>query len=485
MEKRVLILLFLLLIYQANAAPMLHVEPADLNINVIKGTNKEFKLNIDTINSSDPIYNISFSNLPYFTFPKLNNMSTNSSREYFFEVYTDDVVDRDYTSTVSFDYYTQTTIDPATHYMTLDSAGFHPDTLTINKGDTLRIENTDTINHTFTRTDYSFDHRITTDQVFEKVFEDTGVINFFDRISDYGGSIEIKPSVIMFLTHSSSYDKTVLFHFDSNIEETQLGLSIFETNFSIRHNDSRESALQITNLGDETAYNIKLEMPWTTFDSNNFDLNASQSKVVLFNIIPSITSTNQSGIIHNLTMNIRGDNTAELTEDIHLYIPLTSFITFGNTTDLLAIWDAKLKFCREFPLSIECAMQPLIVQKNITKYVDKPTNISFTEDEVVQIKSLLTGEDLQQRIENVVKKSMSEMGVELTDINAKLDLLLNETRELRLIADDNAARLKRKEISSIIITFLLLFVIGITVLILGGVYGYKWLKKREAKKEGM
>jgi len=478
--------LLILLSLSCYALPVLELDPTELNLNFNVGIEKAYHLTLSTPNSTETIYNITFESHSMLEMDKIQLLEPNSSLDYVFYAYSDSPSTQDITLKATYEYYSQTTLEALTYNFTLDGGGFHPTYKQINKGDTIIINNIDSINHTFTTLDYSTDIDILPGQSYSVLMDTVGSYSYFDRVTDYGIDIEVIDNTIQILTHSPEQDRTLRLHLAATIKSTEIEISLFKTNFSIRFNESESNALQLTNIGTETAYNVQLAMNWTAFNINDFNLNVSESRVVLFDIIPLISSSNQSDMTHHLELKITSGNSNSITQPIDVFIPHTSFVSYADTSSTLAAyWREKQVFCDNYPLSPHCISSSIIEYRNVTQWRDKPTNITLTEDEVVDFKAWFsTGESSQIRIENMLKVFLSDMDTRIIDLeeeNANMSLQL-ET--LHNISTKNEARIKRDETSSIVSTILFIMIVIIVLIALTTYLVIKVYHRKQADLEG-
>jgi plastocyanin len=481
------VIILLLLIPFCNAIPLLHVSPTSLNINIVKGYDRIYQLNIDTFNSTQTIYNITFLPVPNMIFGPIGNLTPNSSGLYQFHVYTNDIITSTYTSKISFNYLTQTTIQGTNHQIVIDNAGFHPSFLQLIRGDTITITNQENLNHSFTATDYSSDVPLIYNSNYTQTMNTVGDLHYFDRLTNYGLELNVLTNVQDSFTHSSDYDIPLTIYFNSNLQATQLSKQIFLTDYTINYNQTQQGAIMITNNGTEIAYGVSLDMQWATFSPNNFNLNPSESKVVAFSMTPILTSTDQSNRNYALNMTIKGTNTDPIYQVINVFVPLTSFLG-GNGTclDIAAVWAAKLAFCNSYPSSLECSVGPQIVYQNVTVYSDKPTNMTFTEDEVKTIKdNLKAGGDTFTREENMIKlfiKSQQDWMIYMENKSNATDF---RTEVIYNLSTKNERRLNANETSSTITTVLIIAFIFFAVLGSGIYFILRQVNKQKNKRRSM
>lgn len=465
------VIVLLLLIPFCSAVPLLHVNPTTLNINIVKGYDRIYQLNIDTFNSTQTLYNISFTQVPNMVFNPIGNLTPNSSGLYQFHVYTNDIVTANYNSVVSFNYITQTTIQGTNHQIVIDNAGFHPSFLQLVRGDSITITSQENLNHTFTATDYSSDIPLDYNVPYTKVMDTIGDLHYFDRLTNYGLELNVLTNVQDSFTHSSDYDIPLTINFNSNLQATQLSKQIFLTDYTINHNQTQQGAIMITNNGTEIAYGVSLDMQWTSFSPNNFNLNPSESRVVAFSMTPILTSTDQSNKNYALNMTIKGTNTDPISQTINVFVPLTSFLGGNGTcSDIAAVWAAKKAFCDSYPHALECEVGPQIVLQNVTVYSDKPINITFTEDEVKTIKdNLKAGVDTYTREENMIKLFLKGQQDWMTNMENESNATNNKVEVIYNLSTKNEKRLNANETSSTVLTILAI-VVSFLLFIVAGIF---------------
>jgi len=445
--KNIMIVLFLIIVFLATmiSSFALTIEPEESLSNVYVNEPHIATITL-TNNQAFTIYNITFSNIEYFNFPKIDKLEPSESIEYNFTILADASFDRTpFTSIISFQYMEDIPTEPQTHYISITEQGFEPDDITIYQADSIRFSNNDTITRLITSSEWNYD--IPSGSIQLETFNTIKDITYYCTYLYNTGQIHVRNRTLNELAHNSEYDKQMIINLESKYHATNLTLEMLnEKNFTINWNSMDESLLKITNNGDEPAYNIKLSSNngnvLILFDENNFDLNPTQSNYVTFEIHPNINLTSQTNNTYEISIGLSSENAGGTEEYINVFVPYHIFDDNMSTEEW---WEEKLEFCNAYPTSYFCISEPIIKYLNQTTNATPIYSMNFSEPQLTNLlRTITTTADTSGRIENQWKTDVDSLKKIVNSIQ-------NTSKEAYEIALDNEKR--RNNTNTILILF--------------------------------
>jgi len=372
-KKTIFLLIFLISISSVQALPELRITPTTINIDIYKNQARNYSMELANYGDEDMSY-ISFTNLTYFTFPKIYNLSkanfttlnltnlttnetylmnitTPTKTNVSFRILTTDAFTTTYISTARFFYYSLVEVENINRTVFVDNSGFSNSNITAYKGDIIIIWNMGSEIHTVTDEDLTFDHELEPDEKIALNCTEIKAYTIFDKETGYTAKIHITNNTIETLTHSSPLDKTLTLNVNSRAEQSNVSMDIFIKEFQMKYNDIAQGVVRILNDQNVTALNITLEMDWVNFTENNFDLTAYNSKLVMFSITPdNITQSSQTGKQYKLFLKVSGENFDAVTETITVNIEYDDFVARANGSIIYLIDKEKIaEICRLNP----------------------------------------------------------------------------------------------------------------------------------------
>ncbi len=297
------------------------------------------------------IYNITFSDLPYVNFPIVAEMQTNTTYDYKFNVTTFGKFTETYTSYVYFSYMAEVTHPQTNYSIEITDVGFIPQNLSVREDDVITLRNIDIVDHTI-RIDGN-DIILEPDENRSFLFGSARTVTYFDIDTSKTGFIYIRDKTLVEPVHNTAFDKSLSITMNANYNEAFLHLEIFTSVFTLNYNEIAEGVIKISSF-NSTAHNVNLAGQWIDFKENNFDLNASGSRIVFFNLTPRINYTNQTNKTYLINVNATAENSELETEQIHLTINYHDFgETTVNTTNQTVIFvinkEYIKEYCEQFP----------------------------------------------------------------------------------------------------------------------------------------
>lgn len=437
MKKLTLFLcVFALLSFIASdALPQINLTQYSYNLNVKKGIQSSFQLNITNYGDMTA-YNITFTPIPDFGFPQITILEPNGSIIVNFTVTANSIGSSTPTTTLQYLYALNETIPPGTKYVNITASGFQPQIVQIKAGDLVRVTNLDpSSNHTITSVESGlFDGFIIPSDYYE--FNPTSVmaINqsqalFYDRErlnnSAFVGRIDIIDRMNNLFAHASSLDKTLIFSVSSSYADANWNIIIYKTNFTNNPGEKQEGVMEIQNIGDKTIYNIHLSGTWMNFTQNDFNLTVSNNKIITFSVTPAINRTIDTNQSYIKKLRATADNSPDFSQDISIFVNYKQFeaVDIGNTTIVLneLSIDDTISFCLarpDYPSCVKlkrfCLDQPddAVCQELLKAQVievDKPVPFSPTDVQAMIESNKYEG-NVMQRLENKYNPLFSDIG---------------------------------------------------------------------------
>ncbi len=201
-------------------------------------------------------------------------------------------------------------------------------------------------------------------------------------------------------------------------------LDVFTNSFNINYNEIAIGVLRIQNIGNSTALHLRLNMNWTQFTTQDFNLNAGQYNLINFNITPQITKTADTNKTYSLIMTLTGDNIETKTEVVNIFVNYHDFrdTQQNNTNTTNIVYIVNDEVIRDY-----CSRNPDLCPKtNVTEiiYLEKPTQLNITQsdwstlisdinanrDFRLEIKSFMAQlQDRQNRLEENIKNLTEDL----------------------------------------------------------------------------
>ena len=457
--KKIGVLIIVFFLMQVVSAGIL-LDPQTYNLTTKLNEPKSFFLTL-TNNFNFSIQDIKFSDLQGFSFGSIGTLQQNQAKQISVTLTPNYTYDGTIDSKVSFIYLVEAPPDPQTYEINISEDGFEPSEITIRESDTIIWRNKGVISHSVTSSEFT--QLITTGQTWQKTFTEVKIIDYWDEILYFGGTIHIINKTEKIPVHNPLYDTIFKVNLKITMNPTTLLMTLFDNNLTLDESSEYESLIKIENTGNEQARNIVLSSNpgWTSFQKNMFSLGKGESTYVNFKIAPIIYNTNETNKNYTLNINAQAENTDKYTQNISLFIPYKEVNrdVFRNTTN----W---LTFCREFPNSTFCN-EPVIITKyiNQTIYKDLPININVSK---LTFKEILT---LLQLLREKSDRTENDFKIWTDQYQLSIPQILNMTNSTMSRIE---RILEREKLTSIL--FWIFIPTG--VIIAGTIFIFKWLRKR-------
>ena len=400
--------------------------PSPISINVSKGIEQSFSLNI-TNNYNFDIFKLTFYNIDGFTFPEIN-ISSGSTKLINFNVLTNYSFEGTKSATINFKYLGNIPEEITTYVLTITSSGINSQInnhITIRVGDSIRWNNNDQVTHNLESS--TFESSISPSSTYTKQFNTIGTFEYRTMVAGitfFTGTIDVINRTGSYLVTNPDYDISYLINLKSIPDPTSLTASISQTNYSIDPTLYKEGLLTITNNGSKKAENIILSSSqWITFDENNFDLEPNDLKYIKYRITPEIFETEKTNKTYNIILKVKAINTEEYTNTLNIFIPYSN--AFGDITSEQGFlnWFANV-FCPANPNNFLCNTSARNLNETARIiYRESEYSVNMTGSEWYNlVKRIGMQEDTQSRFLNTQ-----------TDFNSRfqsaLEMINNQTNQ--------------------------------------------------------
>lgn len=385
-KKYLIILLALLLLTSFALAEEITVSPASINITMLKTESRNVNFTIfNNINYAISNLIIDTSNLPFnFQYPTLTSISSGGVLNVNSQLSCKDrgTFNSQIPIRGSFNR-NATSSTPAIYNITVKSDGtLDSYNLNILKGDTVIFRNNYISSINLNVYSNSLTLMSNTPVAFgssvSQIFTTSGTYSFSSP-SFTGGTIIVNDNINVIV---SSYLNVALKCQEQN---TSIDVEILEPAnryLNISYNNWGQVALKISNPGSNDAIGLNYNIQWGKFSSPPLVINKNAFQIVVFNIIPEISDTAQTGKTYTKTLTISGDNIVSKTIDFSIFIPYAEVSTSGGNISSSAYWVQRMAFCNSHPTSPDCLTAPIIQFQNKTIYQCPPTETNFTSQEV-------------------------------------------------------------------------------------------------------
>ena len=216
-----------------------------------------------------------------------------------------------------------------------------------------------------------------------------------------------------------------------NYIPTTITTNIPQTNFTIPYSSSQEGIMTITNNGNNQAIGVHLDAPWFSFSNNNFNLDAGQSKGIVYIITPLILSANETGQNYTKTLTITG-NFPSIINNFNINIPFAAF-DYNSSKDA----DYLIKvFCPLFPNSTLCNPEPRVIYK-IVNNGTQDINVTITAEQWRDFwlyqytlgDQVKTSDNFVKDKVETISNNNDNLNLSISRMEAKFDAMLKQNEE--------------------------------------------------------
>lgn len=449
--------LLMLLMSLAASANVLVASVYDAS--VVKGQQSSFGLTI-TNNNSFSIFKVSISSIPDYSFPSIEEIAPFSSYSTSYNLTASFTGSRSFNAVLSWSNKTQGVATPASAEVIINSTSILPNNLTIRRLDSVVWRNMHSSNLTVKASDGEYELSIAPSTTSSRVFGSEGKKGFFVVETGFIGNITIINNTVDIFVHDSSKDIPLAFTANSILPPNTITVSPLISNFSLAFNETIEGVLMLTSQGFISRAILEASK-WLVFPENNVSF--TSQKILTFRIQPVVNQTQDSGIIHNITIRARSENAPDSYANISVLIAFHNFTIdeqkVNQTLVVLATREQLAAFCRQYPN--ECPSQ------NVTQFIY--INRTDTEDEV-------TLRQIREEIERI-KNLQREQTSPVLELSTKVDVLSSEVSGVKA-GVSGLQQEKRLEKSRSTLKTIVFVVLGLLATIVGGVASFSLIIRK-------
>lgn len=478
-----IILLPILFLFSINLVhALLIIEPSSTEVSMFQNDISKQEITITNQNNFT-IFNVSFSANQYITYPTIDKLEINQSVKKNVTISPTSLFSRTaYTSSVVFYYLADITLPAITYNITVNDNGFTPTNLFIYTGDSVKWLNNGSLPHTLTHS--TFDDTLQPNQSATKTFSSEVFIDYHDTSIGFHGYINITKRPQQFATNPN-FNRNFVINLESRPVGATLNGSINPTSYQVRHTQSTDGIIGISNNANVTAINVRFSSnsSWIFYDDNSFNMTPQQNRFIPFHIKPLLHNITESNQTYEFDISILSDNSNTITTPITVFVPFEETLVSENQSSLedclienSVCWIARKEFCDANPYSPACNPAPKvkIVEKPV--YIEPSVPYNFTYKDIVAfLTSIAQIKDSQDKTNKFVndKADQTATAIEkLANTQEEQKNLLNNTTNL---ASENSQR--QNNITTSIFS---IATIAAIVVLCGVVY---WGIKRTKQKE--
>lgn len=447
---------------------------------VVLTQEKEFNI---TINNNDTIdiFNIDFSPVIYLTFPKKFNLTKNTTINKTIKIRTTETFSQQsFASIFSFNTITEGIREPETRELSLTRTSISDNNLDIFKMDTVRFHNNDTINLTIKDNLSVLIAIIEPNTFHDKQYTEVKEIGYVIEKYGFVGGINIKDNTIGQFVHNPSTDQSLPFRITSTNFPSSFNLTNLLPNPIMQYNGTLERVLLLQSTSAVFDVNLSASK-WITFQENNFDF--SGSKLINFDIKPEINSTDQTAIVHSITITAKTENAATQTIEVNVFIVKHNFSEFKISKNRTIIFlppdeDIIDAYCKIRPktcltdgvVEAYCKANPDVCPKQI---VLKNRTLTTEGQTLEDIKN--NQERALNKLVGIEQEKLPAIVTSQENINSRIGEIENRQSRLEKEKEEEDKKKTRGTVWKWVINTILILGIGGTLLFY---YGRNWLENK-------
>jgi hypothetical protein len=426
---------------------------------VNKTVGQDYSLPLVIINNQNFVmYNISFENNTLLSMPSINLLAPGSALYINASIISDSVLSSNLRLR---GYYLQNIGNShQVYYSNITSGSFQPSIcdLTVTKGDSINwINYYNTLDIQIINLDTnSLEGNIPANNgTYIKVLNTVGSFRY--KLMYQGTPLFATSCTITVLddngyVNNPQYDSFINITILTNYASTSISSSFPATSYNINFYDTQQGVFTITNLGNQTAKNIKLSGDWISFNMNDIDLISGSTRGIVYTITPAITDSSQTNKSYQKQIKIEGNFPT-------VYQNLSIFVNYADIDSVNSSYSQAINMidimCKKFPEL--CQKQPTIVYKYLSNGSES-VNVSVTQESLNQLfRVFLDSKDEQTTTVNYYKQTITEMNAKFEERDEMFkNISLNIMESKRQQEDTN---------QSILTTMIILFLCGLIVII--------------------
>jgi len=423
----------------------LEITPNQVTVTTYQNETKIINLSITNI-LNYTIYNITFNSIQYIDFPIIPQLEPNQSIDYSFYIDTEGSFTSTTTTEAGFTYSKEITYTEQTHTINITSFGFIPKNLTARINDIIKIKNTHSIQHRVHIEDT--DNTLQPNESIPFFYNSIRNVTYYDIDTGHTGFIKIINNTGMEQIHNEDYNVPFTITLNANYKKSDLVVEIFTNYFTLNYNEIAEGVLKLTAF-NYTIHNLNLNATWINFNKNNFTMQPLESQILLFNVTPNITSTEQTNKSYLISLNIKADNLEPITEIIHLNINYHNFNeTTTNQSNQTIVFIFNPDYVREYCEANPDDCPTIIITETETIYnqTTEAQRLEELKDELAKLTAEVRGDSTP---DNSLKGQLQDLTIIFKDFKKWIEddvepvlKSINQTNEDQRQADASARRKK-------------------------------------------
>ena len=301
------------------------ITPNSVNENILIGEQKQITLSIKN-NFSFPVYNLILEPTVDITLSTIDILNPQEQKTATLTLKPTAEYQKSINPKIQFQFYSIIVRNPITHNVRITDSSFIPSTLQVYQDDSVQWTNEGTVTHTATETTIppEFDISIPVNQSGSFTFTKIKTYIYHDEAIFFNGLIQVLNKSEEKLTVNPDLYKPLPITLSTSFQSTQISLEPLESEFTVNYNETELGAIRIKNTGTATAHNLKLEGEWFIFRENDFSLNQGDSNLVLYDIKPIITKTEETNLTYLKSIKLIGSNINPINTTISIKIPYSS-----------------------------------------------------------------------------------------------------------------------------------------------------------------
>lgn len=458
------IIVVLATVKAATALPQLTVDISG-EIKVFSGEDNFESVRLSNV-GDQALYNVTFSDMRATFFPEIAVIEPGEEVDVNLRISPGEPFREDYVLTMEFLYEISEPPIPKVVEVDIRDDEFDPKDIDLFYNDTIQFNNIGEDTVVIKEFDDKFTLSISGGTSKSYTFLDEGDFKVFKEGEGFTANIHVTQGEVGSFAHSNNLDIKKNVKLVSEYRPGDLVINLLTGSFNLTHDGFGEGILDIKNIGDGIARNIRLEGDWFEFEEEGFDLNPQQNKIVNFNVTPgNFTNKEETGIYYEKLITATSDSADEGSTQVQVFIQFFDFNLFesGGVTVSITQLDINgtLAYCNNPAGSHDPRCKDLQIEVAREVIVEKNRTIGLSEQEIESFKEGADKVgDSADRIENKFDVVADDVGT-IDDRLEKMESAVTSlsTSVIDFIDNDNAVNKKRR-IRNWIFSILIIIIIG-------------------------
>lgn len=316
--------------------------------------------------------------------------------------------------------------------------GFSVFNLTVREGDRVTWFNGDDGVHSVSDFDGGFDVDVNPGDSFSRVFDDVGVVRYYDVNSGFIAYVTVLSRSVPVLSHSADLDEVVVLRLKSFLESGVLSLSYFPSSIVVNAQGVKEDVVKVLNTGDFPVVNVRLGLWQSEFKLDGFSVAPGEEKVISFLVKPNITRTEDTNRSFVKYLFVESDNAPTISVNVSFFVPFADLDVFNFSDDVIYIYPNNdvcvpivSVFCSGNPDDSDCVKLSRVLSVEKVRFVEAQHTVNLTDSDVSNIREF---PNILNRIYNRIKDEGESASVLVDENNillGKVNDALKVNEELR------------------------------------------------------